>query len=254
MSRSELKALVVLEMLSDAVAAIDAGSAPDGVVCARLAAALGASAGVVVDVRPDGGSKVSSIWPDPEAAGALAAYVTHATQVPTAGVTVIEVRRIGGEEWSVLLGAVRPAGANTDAGRAWLVAFARAEPFGRDDVRLWECAQRPLSVLWTHVECQARSVAVPPSGAAVVEPETDAHGMSQRERQVLALLAQGMLARAIAHQLSLSPRTVHKHLGNIYRKLGVNDRLVAVTMAQRYGLIDLRLGASAVERSAARPA
>lgn len=254
MPRSEPKALLMLELLSDAVAAIDTGNAPDGVVYARLAAALGASAAVVVNIRSDGVSTVSYTWPDPGSAGALAAYVTHATQVPAAGVTVIEVRRIGGEEWSVLLGALRPAGANTTAGLVRLVAFARPAPFCRDDLRLWECAQRPLSVLWTHVECQARSAGLPQPAPPAVEPETDSHGMSHRERQVLALLAQGMLARAIAHRLSVSPRTVHKHLGSIYRKLGVNDRLVAVTVAQRKGLIDLIPTAGTNERLAPRPA
>ena len=48
--------------------------------------------------------------------------------------------------------------------------------------------------------------------------------MTERELQVLGLLAEGLLATSIASRLRLSPRTVHKHLGNIYRKLGVNKR------------------------------
>ena len=50
MSSDERKAAVVLGILSDAVAAIDADRAPDGVVCAGLATLLGASAAVVVEV------------------------------------------------------------------------------------------------------------------------------------------------------------------------------------------------------------
>ena len=54
---------------------------------------------------------------------------------------------------------------------------------------------------------------------------------------MLELLARGLLATSIASRLSLSPRTVHKHLGNIYRKLGVHDRLVAVGVARANGLL-----------------
>lgn len=61
--------------------------------------------------------------------------------------------------------------------------------------------------------------------------------LSPREVEVLGLLADGLPARAIAHRLHLSERTVHKHLGSIYRKLGVHDRLLAVTHGQALGLI-----------------
>lgn len=253
-SRSERQALLVLEMLSDAVAAVDAGGSSEEVVCSRLAAALGATAAVVVDVRPDDGSTVTCAWPDLKAAGTLAAYVTHAAQVPPDGGAVIEMHLIGGEEWAVLLGAVRPAGATAEPGRVRLVAFARTTPFKGSDVGLWGSAERPLSLLWSLVERRLLEAVVPTQGGAVADRAAHACEMSQRERQVLALLAQGMLARAIAHRLSLSPRTVHKHLGSIYRKLGVNDRLVAVTVAQRQGLIDVRLGTSTIERLVVRPA
>jgi DNA-binding NarL/FixJ family response regulator len=45
---------------------------------------------------------------------------------------------------------------------------------------------------------------------------------------VIILLGDGMTAVAIAHRLDISPRTVHKHLENLYAKLGVSDRLGAV--------------------------
>jgi DNA-binding NarL/FixJ family response regulator len=52
--------------------------------------------------------------------------------------------------------------------------------------------------------------------------------LTARERGVVTLLSEGMTAVAIAHRLGISPRTVHKHLENIYAKLGVRDRLSAV--------------------------
>jgi DNA-binding NarL/FixJ family response regulator len=51
--------------------------------------------------------------------------------------------------------------------------------------------------------------------------------LSARERQVLALVAEGRTDRAIGHQLGVSVRTVHKHLEHAYAKLGVNDRTSA---------------------------
>jgi DNA-binding CsgD family transcriptional regulator len=61
-------------------------------------------------------------------------------------------------------------------------------------------------------------------------------GLTGRELTVLRLLRDGGTARAIAHRLGISPRTVHAHLANLYRKLGVNDRLQAVLVAQEIGV------------------
>lgn len=55
-----------------------------------------------------------------------------------------------------------------------------------------------------------------------------AETLTGRETAVIELLSQGHTAVAIAHRLGISPRTVHVHLQNVYRKLGVCDRLVAV--------------------------
>ena len=56
--------------------------------------------------------------------------------------------------------------------------------------------------------------------------------LTDRERVVITLVRQGMTAVAIAHRLGISPRTVHKHLENVYAKLGVGDRLSAVLLVQ----------------------
>lgn len=61
--------------------------------------------------------------------------------------------------------------------------------------------------------------------------------LTPRELQVLRLLGEGLMARTIAMRLSLSPRTVHHHLGSIYEKLGVRDRLAAVLTAREQGLL-----------------
>ena len=54
---------------------------------------------------------------------------------------------------------------------------------------------------------------------------------SRREREVLALVAQGLSDREIAEQLVLSPHTVHRHVANIRHKLGRGTRTAAVAEA-----------------------
>lgn len=62
--------------------------------------------------------------------------------------------------------------------------------------------------------------------------------LTDRETQVLHLLSLGHKAATIARLAGCSERTVHRHLSNIYTKLGVGDRLTAVTTAHRLGLIE----------------
>jgi DNA-binding NarL/FixJ family response regulator len=62
-------------------------------------------------------------------------------------------------------------------------------------------------------------------------------GLSEREREVLALLAEGLSDREIGESLSISPRTVSKHVAAILGKLGVSTRTAAAMSAQRAGLL-----------------
>jgi DNA-binding NarL/FixJ family response regulator len=55
--------------------------------------------------------------------------------------------------------------------------------------------------------------------------------LTDRERQVVALIAQGLKNKQIAEQLFISPTTVTHHLSSIYSKLGVSDRLELVVYA-----------------------
>jgi two-component system nitrate/nitrite response regulator NarL len=61
--------------------------------------------------------------------------------------------------------------------------------------------------------------------------------LTDREREVLDLLATGASAPDIAAQLHLSAATVKTHLHNLYAKLGVSDRAAAVAEGMRRGLI-----------------
>ncbi len=61
--------------------------------------------------------------------------------------------------------------------------------------------------------------------------------LSRREHQVLESLRDGLTNKEIADLLSISPATVKRHTIEIYRKLGVADRLAAVEIARERGLI-----------------
>ncbi|WP_349365562.1 MAG: response regulator transcription factor [Nitratireductor rhodophyticola] len=67
-----------------------------------------------------------------------------------------------------------------------------------------------------------------------------ADNLTTRERQVLALVADGGTNRKIADELKLSPKTVNRHLENIFGKLGVSSRAAAVAKGLQLGSIDLR--------------
>ena len=62
--------------------------------------------------------------------------------------------------------------------------------------------------------------------------------LSERERQVLELIAEGLSAPEIGRRLFLSPATVKSHLQSLYEKLGVSDRAAAVAEAMRRGLLE----------------
>jgi two-component system nitrate/nitrite response regulator NarL len=62
--------------------------------------------------------------------------------------------------------------------------------------------------------------------------------MTERERETLRLIAEGLTAPAIANSLHLSTATVKTHLQHIYEKLGVSERAAAVAEGMRRGLLE----------------
>ncbi len=71
----------------------------------------------------------------------------------------------------------------------------------------------------------------PRASASVVFPE-----LTEREREVLTLIAQGLTNRAIAERLVLSEKTVRNHVSSIFSKLQVADRAEAIIRAREAGL------------------
>ena len=63
--------------------------------------------------------------------------------------------------------------------------------------------------------------------------------LSERETDILELLAKGLSNADIAQQLYLTDGTVRNYTSEIFKKLGVSDRTQAAVLALRYGLVDL---------------
>jgi DNA-binding NarL/FixJ family response regulator len=64
-----------------------------------------------------------------------------------------------------------------------------------------------------------------------------AGGLTARELEVLRLVAAGETNHAIARALHLADKTVHRHVSNIYAKLGVSSRAAATAYAYRHHLV-----------------
>ena len=83
------------------------------------------------------------------------------------------------------------------------------------------------------------------SEVALSEPQTlragvddqTADSLTNREREVLSLLAQGANARSVAEQLAISRATARNHVRNILNKLGVHSALEAVAYAHKNALL-----------------
>jgi DNA-binding NarL/FixJ family response regulator len=130
---------------------------------------------------------------------------------------------------ALLLGRAPRREAANALGDAW----ARADALSAMPLRSW-------------VESLARRsrVEIPaPTDAAAIEPSraesaADDHGLTAREREVLALLVEGHTNRRIAGELFISESTAGVHVSNILGKLGVGSRTEAATVAARLGLVD----------------
>ena len=71
-----------------------------------------------------------------------------------------------------------------------------------------------------------------------ISPEGEGiNALSEREKEIVRLIGQGLKNKRISTQLCISETTVRHHLTSIYSKLGVTDRLELLVFAHRYGLV-----------------
>jgi DNA-binding CsgD family transcriptional regulator len=96
-----------------------------------------------------------------------------------------------------------------------------------------EAARLAFSTLGaTPDEARVAALAPPPRSAL-----PDAGPLSAREREVLALVASGKTNRAIAGALSISEKTVARHVSNIFTKLGLSSRAAATAYTYQHDLV-----------------
>jgi DNA-binding NarL/FixJ family response regulator len=79
----------------------------------------------------------------------------------------------------------------------------------------------------------------PPGGrpAPLPLPEPWPAGLSDREVEVLRLVAHGLSNRQIADTLVISPRTAEHHVQHLYTKIGATTRAAAAMFAMEHGLL-----------------
>jgi DNA-binding NarL/FixJ family response regulator len=77
---------------------------------------------------------------------------------------------------------------------------------------------------------------------AAVRAPRGAGPLTGREREVLTLIAAGLLSKQVAQALGISERTVTFHTSALLRKLGADTRAQAVALAAQRGLLDSSLG------------
>jgi DNA-binding NarL/FixJ family response regulator len=80
---------------------------------------------------------------------------------------------------------------------------------------------------------------IPPAVATQLAQYPDRSQLTERELEVLQLVARGLSNKQAADSIGRTPETVKIHLKNIYAKMGVADRTEAVTLALTRGLIHL---------------
>jgi DNA-binding NarL/FixJ family response regulator len=98
---------------------------------------------------------------------------------------------------------------------------------------------------------RGESPLAPKAGRALLSSREDRRSaeLSDREMEVLALVANGLANKLIARRLEISEKTVKAHLTKVFQRIGVSDRTQAALWAQRHGI-----GAPQAERDASDPA
>ena len=179
--------------------------------------------------------------PDPAAAAAeelrgLATLVGTAPLRAAADLAEGTVLALQGEHERALPLLADAADGYRETGAPYEEALARAElaatleALGRDSATA-EAAKAADALETLGAEADAERVRSRFAGGA-------RSPVTPREREVLGLLAEGLTNAQIAARLSVSEHTVHRHVTNILRKLGLPSRAAAAAYAARAGLLD----------------
>jgi DNA-binding NarL/FixJ family response regulator len=120
-----------------------------------------------------------------------------------------------------------------EAARTRVLAGLACRALGDEDTALLEL--EAARGVFAHLEARPDLAAL--DSLAGVAARGATHGLTERELQVLRLVAAGKSNHAIAVDLFLSDHTVRRHLQNIFRKVGVSSRAAATAFAFEHDLI-----------------
>jgi len=86
------------------------------------------------------------------------------------------------------------------------------------------------------LDAEAVAAVVEAAGHAPPRLERPA-GLTEREAEVVAMLARGLQTKEVARALGISAKTADRHIQNAYRKLGISSRAAATVFAMEHGLV-----------------
>jgi DNA-binding NarL/FixJ family response regulator len=188
---------------------------------------------------------VGAIAPEEGAPASIEAAFDVAVVDPPAGLDATELPALDG------------AAAEEHGGKPGLVVLG---PLTGDDRLPLELTGRPWAYLprQTAAEPLIAAIRAVAAGLTVIDPSVGAHllaraapgprdplpageslDLTAREREVLALVAEGLANKAIARRLGISEHTVKFHVAAILTKLGAGSRTEAVHLGARRGLVTL---------------
>jgi DNA-binding CsgD family transcriptional regulator len=250
--------------LAEAEAAIDADAWPahSPSVIRVTAVALAARADRAAQLRAAG--DVSGADAEAAAGAALLAVAADGASFPARPKAVLgpegrgwlarceaEYARLTGtnspEVWEKVLAEFGPGYVYETARTQWRLAEALVEAGRRDEAAaVWRAARdtasrlraAPLGAALDDLARRARldpgngSRGGPGAGSSVASPLA---ALTEREREVLSLLARGMSNREIGTELFITPKTASVHVSNILGKLGAASRTEAAAIAYREG-------------------
>jgi DNA-binding NarL/FixJ family response regulator len=206
-----------LTMALDAQDGIEVVAAAPSLAAARSLLSASAVDVVLLDVRLPDGDGISAI---PSLLSAASAYagtrVDQTAPLPAPQIVVLTAA----EDEAVVLAALEAGAAGfvvKNAGLPDVVAAVRAA--GREESVI---SAALLARLLPRLTRTQRGVGSDLTG---------------REREVLALVAEGMSNAAIARELVVSPHTVRNHLASLSAKLGTHSKLESLAVAVREGLV-----------------
>ena len=251
--------------LAEAAAAIDADAWPahSPSVIRVTAVALAARADRAAQLRAAG--DVPSADAEAAAGAALLAVARDGARQPTRPKAVLgpegrgwlarceaEYARLTGtnspDAWERVLAEFGPGYVYETARTQWRLAEALVEAGRRDEAAaVWRAARDTASglraaPLGAALDDLARRARLDPGNGNQAEPGNGSGGTSplaaltDREREVLSLVARGMSNREIGAELFITPKTASVHVSNILAKLGAASRTEAAAIAYREGL------------------